>query len=67
MSGYKEVEPESRRKQIMKEMYIVYDSELEAARKADEMQRKIRGKDAHGGRPGQTWLRLNFPTAKGET
>ena len=42
----------------------VFDDEHEAARAFDEASRRLRGKDAHGGRagPGTPWWRLNFPT-----
>jgi hypothetical protein len=39
-----------------------FDDEREAARAVDTAARRLRGKDAHGGRAGQRWNRLNFPT-----
>eukprot|EP01046_Picozoa_sp_COSAG06_P063974 COSAG06_NODE_15084_length_1098_cov_2.360360_2_plen_67_part_01 len=38
------------------------DDETEAARAFDTAARQWRGEDAHGGRSGTQWLRLNFPT-----
>ena len=38
------------------------DDENEAARAADTAARRLRGEHAHGGRSGQNWVRLNFPT-----
>ena len=58
--------PALRLKQVKKDLNIFYDDEQKVAEMADEVRRKVRGKDAHGGRPGQTWLRLNFPTSDGE-
>jgi hypothetical protein len=40
-----------------------FDDEREAARAVDTAARQLRGDDAHGGRAGNNWLRLNFPTA----
>jgi hypothetical protein len=39
-----------------------FDDEQEAARAADAAARRLRGEDAHGGRAGTNWLRLNFPS-----
>ena len=39
-----------------------FDDEREAARAVDTAARRLRGEDAHGGRAGGTFLRLNFPT-----
>lgn len=39
-----------------------FDNEYEAARSFDQMARRLRGTEAHGGRRGPTWIRLNFPT-----
>eukprot|EP01046_Picozoa_sp_COSAG06_P008169 COSAG06_NODE_410_length_16089_cov_9.968793_15_plen_519_part_00 len=39
-----------------------FDDEREAARAVDTAARRLRGEDAHGGRAGTNWLRLNFPT-----
>ena len=39
-----------------------FDDEREAARAVDTAARRLRGADAHGGRSGKNWLRLNFPT-----
>eukprot|EP01046_Picozoa_sp_COSAG06_P003826 COSAG06_NODE_152_length_21942_cov_4.593234_27_plen_493_part_00 len=41
-----------------------FDDEREAARAVDTAARRLRGEDAHGGRAGHNWLRLNFPTQK---
>ena len=38
-----------------------FDDEREAARAVDTA-RQLRGEDAHGGRSGRNWHRLNFPT-----
>ena len=42
----------------------MHDDEEEAARAFDAAARRLRGDDAHGGKPkgGNNWLRLNFPT-----
>eukprot|EP01046_Picozoa_sp_COSAG06_P003816 COSAG06_NODE_152_length_21942_cov_4.593234_17_plen_487_part_00 len=40
----------------------MFDDEQEAARAVDTAARRLRGEDAHGGRSGTQWLRLNFPT-----
>ena len=42
----------------------MHDDEEEAARVFDAEARRLRGDDAHGGKPkgGNNWLRLNFPT-----
>jgi hypothetical protein len=39
-----------------------FDDEREAARAFDTVVRRLRGEDAHGGRAGRNWLRLNFPS-----
>jgi hypothetical protein len=39
-----------------------FDDEREAARAVDTAARQLRGDDAHGGRSGKNWNRLNFPT-----
>ena len=39
-----------------------FDHEREAAQAFDTAARRLRGDDAHGGRAGQRWNRLNFPT-----
>jgi hypothetical protein len=39
-----------------------FDDEWEAARAVDTVARRLRGEDAHGGRSGTSWFRLNFPT-----
>ena len=112
-SGIAQVSDVSLQAQLRKEMAKHYSDECEAARRTDDLQRKIRGNgrqasfaclrhfiatendlffhqdrlgtsikgnskeegrlllfvklctftDAHGGRPGTRWLRLNFPTA----
>jgi hypothetical protein len=41
-----------------------FDDEQEAARAFDTAARRLRGEDAHGGRAGKTWNRLNFPTGR---
>jgi hypothetical protein len=41
-----------------------FDDEREAARAVDTAARRLRGEDAHGGRAGDNWLRLNFPTER---
>eukprot|EP01046_Picozoa_sp_COSAG06_P017145 COSAG06_NODE_1155_length_10484_cov_7.061759_7_plen_497_part_00 len=41
-----------------------FDDEHEAARAVDTAARRLRGEDAHGGRAGTNWLRLNFPTER---
>ena len=43
-----------------------FDDEREAARAVDTAARRLRGDDAHGGRPenGGNWWRLNFPTKR---
>eukprot|EP01043_Picozoa_sp_COSAG02_P063218 COSAG02_NODE_8903_length_2405_cov_1.346054_3_plen_359_part_00 len=64
-SGLAQVKSESHRKQIKKDLSRIFNDEHEAAKVADDVRRKIRGKDAHGGRSGQVWLRLNFPTHDG--
>ena len=38
-----------------------FDDEQEAARAVDTVARRLRGEDAHGGRAGKKWHRLNFP------
>eukprot|EP01046_Picozoa_sp_COSAG06_P011219 COSAG06_NODE_634_length_13587_cov_23.361210_6_plen_551_part_00 len=38
-----------------------FHDEHEAARAVDTAARRLRGEDAHGGRSGQGWHRLNFP------
>jgi hypothetical protein len=39
-----------------------FDDEHEAARAVDTASRRLFGDDAHGGRAGRNWHRLNFPT-----
>ena len=39
-----------------------FHDEREAALAVDTAARRLRGEDAHGGRSGTQWLRLNFPT-----
>eukprot|EP01046_Picozoa_sp_COSAG06_P021185 COSAG06_NODE_1580_length_9031_cov_6.088894_8_plen_355_part_00 len=39
-----------------------FHDEREAALAVDTAARRLRGEDAHGGRSGTHWLRLNFPT-----
>jgi hypothetical protein len=39
-----------------------FDDEQHAARTFDTTARRLRGEDAHGGRSGTNWNRLNFPT-----
>jgi hypothetical protein len=39
-----------------------FHDEREAALTVDTAARRLRGEDAHGGRSGTQWLRLNFPT-----
>jgi hypothetical protein len=39
-----------------------FDRERKAAQAFDTAARRLRGEDAHGGRAGVNWLRLNFPT-----
>ena len=41
-----------------------FDDEREAARAFDTVVRRLRGEDAHGGRAGRNWLRLNFPSGR---
>eukprot|EP01046_Picozoa_sp_COSAG06_P034947 COSAG06_NODE_3707_length_4993_cov_331.834083_1_plen_531_part_00 len=41
-----------------------FDDEHEAARAVDTAARRLRGEDAHGGRSGVNWFRLNFPTER---
>ena len=41
-----------------------FDDGREAARAVDTAARRLRGKDAHGGRAGRQWLRLNFPSKR---
>jgi hypothetical protein len=41
-----------------------FDDRREAARAVDTAARRLRGKDAHGGRAGRQWLRLNFPSKR---
>ena len=41
-----------------------FDDEHEAARAVDTAARRLRGEDAHGGRGGSNWLRLNFPSKR---
>ena len=43
-----------------------FRDELEAARAVDTVARRLRGKDAHGGRSsvGRIWHRLNFPSKR---
>jgi hypothetical protein len=41
-----------------------FDDEHEAARAVDMAARRLRGDDAHGGRAGTNWLRLNFPSKR---
>jgi hypothetical protein len=41
-----------------------FDDEREAARAVDTAARRLRGEDAHGGRAGRHWLRLNFPSKR---
>eukprot|EP01046_Picozoa_sp_COSAG06_P003731 COSAG06_NODE_149_length_22026_cov_33.454782_7_plen_400_part_00 len=41
-----------------------FDDEREAARAVDRAARRLRGEDAHGGRAGTNWLRLNFPSKR---
>ena len=41
-----------------------FDDELKAARAVDTAARRLRGNDAHGGRAGNRWTRLNFPTQR---
>jgi hypothetical protein len=41
-----------------------FDDEHEAARAVDTAARQLRGEDAHGGRSGSHWLRLNFPSKR---
>ena len=38
---------------------------MKAVRAVVTLARPLRGEDAHGGRPGIRWLRLNFPTERG--
>eukprot|EP01046_Picozoa_sp_COSAG06_P062713 COSAG06_NODE_14257_length_1174_cov_0.773023_2_plen_278_part_01 len=46
-----------------KEQHIgMFVDELQVARAVDTAARRLRGEDAHGGRAGDNWLRLNFPT-----
>jgi hypothetical protein len=46
-----------------KEHYLgCFGHEREAARAVDTAARRLRGDDAHGGRAGTNWNRLNFPT-----
>ena len=41
-----------------------YDDEEEAARVSDDIARRLKGNQAHGGRDGANrWTRLNFPNA----
>jgi hypothetical protein len=41
-----------------------FDDEHEAARAVDMAARRLRGEDAHGGRSGTNWHRLNFPSKR---
>ena len=41
-----------------------FDDEQEAARAVDTAARRLRGQNAHGGRAGTNWLRLNFPSKR---
>ena len=41
-----------------------FDDERVAARAFDTAARRLRGDDAHGGRAGRNWLRLNFPSKR---
>jgi hypothetical protein len=53
------------RAQINKQHLGYFNDEHEAARAFDTAARRLRGDDAHGGRPGSNrakWFRLNFPT-----
>jgi hypothetical protein len=41
-----------------------FDDERDAARAVDTAARRLRGEDAHGGRAGTHWHRLNFPSKR---
>jgi hypothetical protein len=41
-----------------------FDDERVAARAFDTAARRLRGDDAHGGRAGRNWFRLNFPSKR---
>eukprot|EP01046_Picozoa_sp_COSAG06_P022886 COSAG06_NODE_1795_length_8376_cov_3.340462_1_plen_511_part_00 len=41
-----------------------FNDEHEAAQAVDTAARRLRGEDAHGGRSGRQWVRLNFPTQR---
>jgi hypothetical protein len=41
-----------------------FEDEHEAARAVDTAARRLRGEDAHGGRAGNYWRRLNFPSKR---
>jgi hypothetical protein len=44
----------------------LFAAEADAARAVDAAARRLRGGEAHGGRAGKNWHRLNFPTAAEE-
>jgi hypothetical protein len=55
-----EIYPDGKRQQYLG----CFDDEREAAQVFDTAARRLRGDDAHGGRSGSKWLRLNFPSKR---